>query len=53
MNEAATTPRPWWQHPGARLLLWLLVLAALLGVFTLYMRPGFARDLADLLWSCG
>ena len=52
MNESATTPRTW-QRQGTRLLLWLLVMAALLGVFTLYMRPGFARDLADLLWSCG
>lgn len=35
-----------------RLLLWSVSLLALLGVFSLYLRPGFMRDLADLMWSC-
>jgi len=35
-----------------RWLLYALALAALLGVFALYTRPGFMVDLADRLWSC-
>ncbi len=27
-------------------------LLVLLGVFSLYLRPAFMRDLADLMWSC-
>jgi len=38
--------------PWQRLLLWSLSLLALLGVFSLYLRPAFMRDLADLVWSC-
>lgn len=35
-----------------RALLWSISLLVLLGVFSLYLRPAFMRDLADLLWSC-
>ncbi len=35
-----------------RILLWSASMLALLGVFSLYLRPGFMRDLADLAWSC-
>ncbi len=35
-----------------RLLLWCASLSLLLGVFWLYLRPDFTRDLADLAWSC-
>ena len=34
---------------------WLLRFASLLvllAVFSLYFRPGFMQDVADLLWSC-
>lgn len=35
-----------------RLLLWSASLLVMLGVFSLYLRPDFMRDLADLVWSC-
>lgn len=31
---------------------WVAALLVLLGVFALYTRPGFLRDMADLVWSC-
>ena len=31
---------------------WVLAVAALLGVFTLYTRPEFLLTLADLVWAC-
>lgn len=38
--------------PWLRVLLWSVSLLALLGVFSLYLRPDFVRDMADLIWSC-
>ncbi len=35
-----------------KLGLWALVVAALLGVFTLYTRPEFLLTLADQVWAC-
>lgn len=35
-----------------RALLWSVSLLVLLGVFSLYRRPDFMRDMADLIWSC-
>ncbi len=52
MNQDSTTMAPRLRMAW-RLLLGLAAIAVLLGVFTLYTRPSFARDLADLLWSCG
>jgi hypothetical protein len=31
---------------------WTVAIAALLGVFALYTRPGFLLTLADQVWSC-
>ncbi|MFT3720237.1 hypothetical protein [Pseudorhodoferax sp.] len=36
----------------ARLLAWAAALAALAGVFALYLRPDFMVDLANQLWAC-
>ena len=33
-------------------VLWLLAIAVLAWVFTLYMRPAFAQQMADQLWMC-
>ena len=33
-------------------VLWLLVTALAAWVFTLYMRPAFAQQIADQLWMC-
>lgn len=38
--------------PVVRTLVWLGVLAALLGTLALYNRPDFLVNLADQLWSC-
>jgi hypothetical protein len=38
--------------PSQHALLWGLVLLVLLGVFSLYLRPEFMRDLSDLVWAC-
>lgn len=35
-----------------RMLIWVLVLVALLGVFMLYLRPDFMVQLAQQAWSC-
>ena len=35
-----------------KLGLWVLAVAALLGVFTLYTRPEFLLTLADQVWAC-
>lgn len=35
-----------------KLALWSLAIAASLGVFALYTRPGFLLTLANQLWSC-
>ena len=35
-----------------KIALWSLAIAASLGVFALYTRPGFLITLADQLWSC-
>jgi hypothetical protein len=35
-----------------KLLVWSAVVAASLGVFALYTRPGFMVTLADQLWAC-
>ena len=37
---------------GTRRLLRALALLVLMAVFSLYLRPDFMRDLADLAWSC-
>lgn len=37
---------------GTRWLLRALALLVLMAVFSLYLRPDFMRDLADLAWSC-
>lgn len=37
---------------GTRWLLRVLAVLVLLAVFSLYLRPAFMRDLADLVWSC-
>ncbi|NIC42394.1 hypothetical protein [Aquabacterium sp. A08] len=31
---------------------WVLALAVLLGIFSVYTHPDFMVDLADKLWSC-
>ncbi len=36
----------------AKIALWTLALAALLGVFSLYTRPEFLFTLANQVWSC-
>ena len=33
-------------------VLWLLAIAVLARVFTLYMHPAFAQQMADQLWMC-
>lgn len=33
-------------------VLWLLATAVLAWVFTLYMLPAFAQQMADQLWMC-
>ena len=38
--------------PLLRSLIWLTVVAALLGVFALYLQPGFMFTLAQQVWSC-
>lgn len=35
-----------------RSALWTLALLALLGVFGLYLQPGFLVTLADQVWAC-
>ena len=35
-----------------KLALYLLAVAAVLGVFALYLRPDFLLTLADQLWAC-
>ncbi len=35
-----------------RVLVFVVVAAALAGVFALYTRPEFLMNLADQLWSC-
>lgn len=35
-----------------RLLAWTLALAALLGVFGLYLRPDFMVQLSQQVWAC-
>ncbi len=35
-----------------RALVWMGVIAVLLGTLTLYNQPGFLVNLADQLWSC-
>ena len=35
-----------------RVLTWTLVLAALLGVFMLYLQPDFMVQLAQQAWAC-
>ncbi|MDO9131571.1 hypothetical protein [Hydrogenophaga sp.] len=35
-----------------RALVWMGVIAILLGTLTLYNQPGFLVNLADQLWSC-
>ncbi|CAM3344663.1 hypothetical protein POHY109586_03155 [Polaromonas hydrogenivorans] len=35
-----------------KLVLWSLAIAASLGVFALYTRPGFLLTLANQMWSC-
>lgn len=37
-----------WQHIAA----WVLALAVLLGVFSLYLRPDFMVQLAQQVWAC-
>ena len=31
---------------------WIAALAALAGVFALYLRPDMLRSMADQLWAC-
>jgi hypothetical protein len=38
--------------PLLRSLIWLAAVAALLGVFALYLQPGFVFTLAQQVWSC-
>jgi hypothetical protein len=38
--------------PLLRSLIWLATVAALLGVFALYLQPGFVFTLAQQVWSC-
>jgi hypothetical protein len=35
-----------------KLALYVLAIAATLGVFALYTRPDFLRTLADQIWAC-
>ncbi len=35
-----------------KLLSWIAVLAAMAGVFALYLRPDMLRTMADQLWAC-
>lgn len=35
-----------------KLALYLLAVAATLGVFALYLRPEFLLTLADQIWAC-
>jgi hypothetical protein len=37
---------------GTKIGLWVLVLAALAGVFALYTRPDFLITLANQVWAC-
>ncbi|WP_309275491.1 hypothetical protein [Comamonas sp.] len=37
-----------WQHT----VIWAAVLAVLLAVFALYLRPDFMLTLADQVWAC-
>ena len=36
----------------SRSLIWLVALAAMAGVFALYLQPEMLRTLADQLWAC-
>lgn len=38
--------------PPQRILLWIAAIAALLGVFALYVQPTFLFTLAQQVWSC-
>lgn len=46
-SSGSVTLRPW-----QRALIWAVVLAVLLAVFTLYTRPEFMLTLADQVWAC-
>jgi hypothetical protein len=35
-----------------RAVTWLAAVAVLLGVFALYLQPGFVFTLAQQMWSC-
>ena len=34
------------------LILWLIASSILVGVFSLYLQPDFAKSMADQLWMC-
>ena len=38
--------------PGKKIALYALALAALAGVFALYLRPDFLVDLSNQVWAC-
>jgi hypothetical protein len=39
-------------RPRLRVALWAAALAALLGVFALYLQPELAVTLANQIWNC-
>lgn len=48
MAGMPTTDTPRWWRAAA----WAGALLALAAVFSAYLNPHFARDLADWVWSC-